>query len=217
MQWFPSIPARTESRSGWSVSPRIPLTPGTNCPPPSLAGTTEPCTQTHPTTLVNRSPTRAHSSTRIAWFLLFATAYLSSLSCLCENNVHMCYVWAHELAQMHQNPMKQQINPCTLPAAGQFWLHWRCRNRWRQCCRHAQPGGADCFGTCPSSWCACISGGQVPLLPIKKCSKLSVNVFCFPPSVWSFVVLSHFSDVTNVNMSKPRKAYLVSPPHIYLL
>lgn len=100
--------------------------------------------------------------------LVVATVYLSSLSCLCENNVHMCYVWTHELAQMHQILMKHQINPCTLPAAGQFWLHWWCRNRWRQCCRHAQPGGADCFGTCPSSWCAGISGGQVPPLPIKK-------------------------------------------------
>lgn len=121
--------------------------------------------------------------------LVVDTAYLSSFSCLCENNAHMCYVWTHELAQMHQILMKQQINPCTLPAAGQFWLHLWCRNRWRQCCRHAQPGGADCFGTCPSSWCAGISGGQVPPLPIKKMFWFNCECILPPPSpsVWSFV------------------------------
>lgn len=161
----------------------------TVAPPPlwqALFVCTEPCTQTHPTTLVNFSPTRTHSSARYARFLLLL--WHKCLHCLVENNLHMCYVWSHKLAQMHQILMTRQINPCTLPAAGQFWLHLWCRNRWLQCCLHAQPGGVDCFWTCPSSWCAGISGDQVPPLPIKTGVLTLLCILLLPPSMWSFVL-----------------------------
>lgn len=101
-----SIQDRIEERV--TVSPRIPLTPGTNSSTPSpLAGATEPCTQKHPdnspTSTFTGSPfTHQNHSIPVA---ATACVCMLSLSYFCQNNPagqQRQEALTHKLAQTQQ-------------------------------------------------------------------------------------------------------------------